>query len=182
MYGPCYGLSYSFFIEISKWNRNARLANFAYGVLQSAWFKTDKNHRALPPDDDEPDDKPDDKGPDDPTIPQIVKLRGVSDDASLRSATLRPEELLGRTFLMPRRSDGQRFRAKIVGYEGGELYHDECMNEFFDNLEKERQWFRVEVGDPLWGVVGPLLMIDVVLCEELRSFVSGTLSVRLNCI
>ena len=26
-------------------------------------------------------------------------------------------------------------------------------------------------------VVGPLLMIDVVLCEELHSFVSGTLSV-----
>ena len=34
---------------------------------------------------------------------------------------------------------------------------------------------------PLWGVVGPLLMIvDVVLCEEPRSFVSGTLSVRLK--
>ena len=33
---------------------------------------------------------------------------------------------------------------------------------------------------PLWGVVGPLLMIDVVLCEELRSFVSKITTVRLN--
>jgi hypothetical protein len=132
-----------------------RFAGFAEGVGHSACYKVFNEStgeilyrsclRKVDPEVDivgvPPFDPDDDCDVNDEDIPEVIKVR-ASDEAGIRrSAEFSPDELIGRTFLMNVREDGQRFRAKILGYEKVAGYHD--------GLERQprRIKFRCEVGD-----------------------------------
>jgi hypothetical protein len=72
-------------------------------------------------------------------IPEVVRGRASSDRPDYRTATIFPQDLIGRTFLKNPEEDGQRFRAKVVDY----------IEEYEGQLEQEpdRVKFRAKVGD-----------------------------------
>ena len=116
--------------------------------------------------------------PDDEDIPEIIKIRGSSEDNLRRTPSFSPEELIGRTFLLPPEDDGQRFRAKIIDYE--EL--SKKMQEFESDLDREptRVRFKIEVGDEKFE--------DYVEWDELCDFIeeqvaneNGTWNFRKIC-
>ena len=73
------------------------------------------------------------------TLPVLTGRDRVDDDNMTPLPTIKVEDLVGRTFLMGRQEDGQRYRAKIV----------EAITEHEDGLHKEdvRIKFRCTVND-----------------------------------
>ena len=92
----------------------------------------DQNRCCLPPSD----------PPDSPDIPQVIRS-SPGYGTQTEGSTIRPDDLIGRTFLMKPKEDGTRFRAEIVG-------HIEDLDNEFER-ETERIKFKVLVGDEKFG-------------------------------
>ena len=93
--------------------------------------------------------------PDDDDIEEVVNTRQMDDESLRRTAMFSPDELLGRTFLMPHEADGTRDRATIIGYEtqaespfDDDDGREEAIAEYQRKLEEEpaRIKFKVRRG------------------------------------